>query len=297
MKKGLILLGLLCLLLASCTTKEDSRKRVAIITIMSHPSLERQDLGFTETLDGKPVVFKRYNAQGNKNLLRGQIEEIARQDYDLVFAICASPAKMLKETFNKKGIKTPIVYASVIDPVSMNLIESEQASENQLTGTIEVSDYQKLLDATLPLIPSVHNILLVYNPTDWKLDEYRQEIEKITAQKGLKLTTVEIFKTQDIMTKVPSFMQDTDAVLILKDNTVVSGLDGLIKLCRRYKVPLIASDLDSFNRGATFAFGVDEYDYGKEAAYQAEEILFEGKSPSEIPSKRIDNFQFKGGTQ
>ena len=49
--------------------------------------------------------FTTYNAQGNKTLMRSEIEEVARQNYALVFTLATSPSQMTREVFEKKEIK------------------------------------------------------------------------------------------------------------------------------------------------------------------------------------------------
>jgi ABC-type uncharacterized transport system substrate-binding protein len=81
---------------------------------------------------------------------------------------------------------------------------------------------------------------------------------------GIQLKTVEIFKTNEILLKTASFIEEADAVLVIKDNTVISGLDVLVKLCDQKGKLLIASDLDSADRGVGYAFGVSElYVWGR----------------------------------
>ena len=71
-------------------------------------------------------------------------------------------------------------------------------------------------------------------------------------------------------------MSKADAVVILKDNTVVTGVEALVKLCDSHHIPLMASDLDSPDKGAAFGYGVHERDFGIEGADKALQILEEG---------------------
>jgi putative tryptophan/tyrosine transport system substrate-binding protein len=81
--------------------------------------------------------------------------------------------------------------------------------------------------------------------------------------------------------------------MVLKDNTVVSGLDVLVKLCNQFQIPLMASDLDSPDKGAAFGFGVYEVEFGTEAAKKALQILNEGESPGQIPVTPVSNFDLR----
>jgi ABC-type uncharacterized transport system substrate-binding protein len=82
-------------------------------------------------------------------------------------------------------------------------------------------------------------------------------------------------------------------MVVLKDNTVVAGLDVLIKLCNQHQIPLMASDLDSPDRGAAFGFGVHEIDFGIEGAKKALQILNKKSSAGDIPVTPVSKFTLK----
>ena len=101
--------------------------RVAILTPITHPSLETIERGFIQTLredESQSYHFTTYNAQGNKTLMRSEVEEIIRKDFDLVFAIGTSVAQMTSEVFTKKGIEIPVVFTVVNDPVGFMSIRT-----------------------------------------------------------------------------------------------------------------------------------------------------------------------------
>jgi putative ABC transport system substrate-binding protein len=283
MKYLLIALAVFCAVMMVVLTREEAAYRIAILTPMTHPSLEQIEKGFVKTLaqhDCEKFKFKTYNALGNKTLMRSCVEEIARGKYDLVLAIGASTARMSKEVFEKKLLSTPIVFTAVPTPLKFDLIASEASSGNQLTGVKETTDFAKELGF---LRDKVKSVLLVYDPSQHSLEMDKQEIKKVLDGMGIEMGVAEVFKTNEILMKSTTYIDDVDAVLVIKDNTVVSGIDALVKLCEQKEKLLIASDLDSADRGVPLAFGVSELIYGEEAAKKALSILVEKKMPREIP--------------
>jgi putative ABC transport system substrate-binding protein len=283
MKRFFVVLAVFCVVMALVFTRDPSVCKIAILTPVTHPSLEQIEKGFIETLDkkgSKKFEFKTYNALGNKTLMRSSVEEISRGGYDLVLAIGASTACMSKEVFEKKHLAIPIVFTAVPTPLSFNLIVSEASSGNQLTGVKETTDFAKELGF---LKNKVKSILLVYDPSQYSLELDKREIHSILEKMGIELRVAEVFKTNEILMKASAYIDETDAVLVIKDNTVVSGIDALVKLCEQKNKLLIASDLDSADRGVPLVFGVSERIYGEEAAKKALLILEEGKTPSGIP--------------
>jgi len=295
MKYLLIAFAVFCAVGMLFFKPDEAAYRVAILTPMAHPSLEQIERGFVKSLaegDSKKFKLKTYNALGNKTLMRSQVEEISRGNYDLVLAIGASTARMSKEVFEKKLLSTPIVFTAVPTPMQFDLIASEASSGNQLTGVKETTDFAKELGF---LRNKVKSVLLVYDPSQYSLEMDKQQIKTILEGMGIELRVAEVFKTNEILMKSSGYIDETDAVLVIKDNTVVSGIDALVKLCEKKEKLLIASDLDSADKGVPLAFGVSEVIYGQEAAKKALLILVEKKLPREIPitAPPSDAFVFK----
>ncbi len=276
------------------TTQEKGCK-IAILTPTTHPSLEQIEKGFVDTMrqhGPKKYTFKTYNALGNKSLMRSEAEEIALGGYDLVFTVAATATRTMKEVFEKKKVSTPIVFSAVPFPLKLDLIASEASSGNQLTGVKETTDFTKELEF---LKDKVKTVLLVYDPSSFSLATDKEEIEGILTNMGIALKTVEIFKTNEILLKTTPFIEAAEAVLVIKDNTVVTGIDALVRLCQQKGKLLIASDLDSADRGVPFVYGVSEFIYGEEAARKALSILEDKKLPTDIPitAPPADAFVFK----
>lgn len=285
----------LLILLSSCHNQVDQKVSIAILTPVTHPSLEQIEKGFKETIEAESpgkYSFTTYNAQGNKSLMRGEIEEIAQKDYSLVFTIGAASSQMAKEVFYKKGLVTPIVFTAVSDPISFQLISSEQQPEGTVTGVKELLNFKEELELVLKFKPDIKSVLLVYNSMEPGLTKDQKAIQLILKEKSIELITVEVFQTNEMMSKVTPFLEKADALLVLKDNTVVAGLDLLIKLCNKQRIPLITSDLDSPDRGAAFGYGVYEVDFGSEAAKKALLILERQVAIADISITTVTNFAF-----
>jgi len=268
---------------------------VAILTPVTHPSLQQIQRGFLDTLESdgsKRYVFDVYNANGNKRLMHAQVEEIIQKKYDLIFSMCAQASQMAKEITTKKQQSIPIVFAAVSDPVSINLIDSLDCSKNHVVGAVEVTDYATQLAVLRTLIPNPKKVLLVYDPTQGiGLEKDKKKIAELFSLQNIELMSAEVYCASEVYAKVGSLCQDADAILILKDNTVVSAIDSLVKFCNQRKIPLMATDLDSVAKGAACAFGVCEYDYGVVGAQLAHKILEDGCSPSDLCSYPVDSFK------
>jgi len=263
---------------------EDGTRRIAILTPITHQSLEEIENGFREAFENEKVVFKTFNAGGNRTLMRSEVEKIARSGFDLVLTIGAQSTKITKEVFEKNKLKTPVVYAAVTNPDGLGL------SSPQLTGSVEVVDYPGLFHRLRN--HGFQTLLLVYDPSQWMLETYKMEIERLAKQDLISIIPIPVFQTNMVRTLVVSRISQADAVLVLKDNTVVTAINLLAKLALEANVPLIASDLDSFEKGADIAYGVKEREYGRQSALLAKQILYQEKSPGDLSPVAVDAFEY-----
>lgn len=271
--------------------QQKSVYRIAITMPVLHPALEDIKDGFLNTLkDTVAVVADVFVGNGNRALMRAQAEEIITGEYDLVFAITTVCTLLIKEVAEQRGSKIPIIFGAADDPVGNNIVHSLESSGNNITGVTDSKDFDEQVALYRLLLPHIHSMLLVYNPSPGLIKQ-RESLQLLCEQKGIMLGLCEILNVSELLTKIESQVHRYDAVLILKDNMVVSGVETIVQVCDRFKVPLIASDLNSVRKGAALAFGVHEGDYGVEAAYQAIAILRDQVLPKDIPVKIMNSFK------
>jgi putative tryptophan/tyrosine transport system substrate-binding protein len=268
---------------------------IAIFEPALHPAIKEIEQGFLDTITSEhQPTYHIYNAQGNKTILRAQAEEIIAGSYDLIFTIGAGCSQIIKEISTKRKLYAPIVFTAIDD---LSVLELNNLSHKQITGVLTQQDYKEQLSILFNLIPTVKNILLVYDPTHATgLEKDKKMIERIAAQHGRALTVVPVYTAAEITQKVPAFLPDTDIVLILKDNTIVAAIGSLIKLCNQYKKPLYASDLNSADKGASLAFGIYEYNSGVAAAQKAVDILYKKIPVFNVPITTVCSEKIKLNT-
>ena len=221
-----------------------------------------------------------------------QAREIVQGNYDLVFTIGAQASQLAKEQIGKRHKELPQVFAAVADPVSIGLVQSLEKPGALCTGVYENPHHRTIVDALLKLKPSIKTVVLVYNPTQGAgLEKQREQLTQLFAEHQVSLVPCQLFNAQEIPTKVGALISNADAVMILKDNTVVPAVSLLAKMCNQHHIPLVASDLESGKQGAVLSVGVHEEEFGNEGALLAIKILQEHKNPSELSCTNPENVQ------
>jgi putative tryptophan/tyrosine transport system substrate-binding protein len=259
--------------------------RCALLAPALHPAMDEIMQGFRERLNQQlqGVEYKEYNANGNKTLLRSQVEEIEQGSFDLVFTIGTFASQLMHEVLVKRASTMPHVFTAVDDPVEKGIIQSLKVPGDTATGIISATPFNQQVDVLLKLKPKTTAVLLVYDPAHPSNEIDKKELQKLFASKGITFKSVEIMHSNELGQKVPPFLDGIDTVLVLKDHIILMGLDLLIRFCEERNITLYCSDLNSADRGAALAFGVHEYEYGSYGADVAYHILKEKKNPGTIP--------------
>lgn len=270
--------------------------RIALLTPITHPALCEVERGFKETMSKAlssehattSIHYSVFNANGNKTLLRAQADEIVVGGYDLIFTMAASPSQIVAELLAKKELETPHIFGAIDGYDIVNILQTVRPAS---TGAYLAIDYTKQMDELFTLKPDIKNILLVYDPAHGVgLEKEKNLIANYVTKYGARLQAIEVYSAHEIQQKVATSLPQADVVLVLIDNTVVSGIDALITLCNKHNVILMASDIPSGQKGATIAYGITEYESGAQAAHKAAQVLIEGKNPRDIAATAITKF-------
>ena len=103
-------------------------------------------------------------------------------------------------------------------------------------------------------------------------------------QRGMSLIETSAARTVDVGPALKSLIGKVDIVYSSTDNNVVSSYETMVAIARGAKLPLLASDPGSAQRGATAALGMSYYDLGRQAAKLVDRIL-KGEKPGDIASE------------
>lgn len=246
--------------------KKTRATHIAFLQPASHPAMDEIYDGFIHTIhDYDPAIqITRFNGENNKTMLHAIVQDILADDYIAALTVGSAPTQMLYQSLRKHTGSMLHLFTAVS---SLEPLQIKPDAWYRISGITSQPDYAQQLEHLIATIPAAQHLLLLYDPTqNPQLAVDAQTIPALAAKLGIKTTAIEIYNTQDITQNVQPYLQDVDAILILKDNTLVAGVDTLINLCNKHHVVLYASDLNSGIKGAALAYGVQEREYGVQAA-------------------------------
>ncbi len=255
---------------------------IGIIEPLQHKAMDEIVAGFTESLAKdfhKRYVIKIENAQNDNNLQRAIFQKMKDANYDMIVPIGTTPTQMAISMIKNQPIVSLAAKFSEGD-------RSKLKSCNIAVVHDEIPAEQ-IIKFIREVYPNITNIALIHSSSDKVLPEVN---DTIAVGKSYRLTVNHFMASSlpELMAVAQALPPSTQAIFILKDNLIVSGIGTLSKLAEQRKIPLITSDEGSVEAGATFALGVLEKQIGIEGGELAKKIL-EGASACSLPIHEMNH--------
>lgn len=259
--------------LASTTEKPIT---IGIVVPVELPAMKQIVSGFETTLNKAykgPITYKVKNAQGNITIQRAILQEFNSSNVNIVAPIGTDAAQMAIAMIRNK----PIVGIAA-DHLKE---EASKANNPNVTGVLDAVSVSKQIRFIHSAMPQLKKMTIVYS-TDDRIFSQVKKAEKTAKQNHISVQKLMVSQLSDLYTLSKNIVTNSQAIFILKDELIVSGLNTLIQQAQTRQIPVIASDDGSVSKGAAFALGVSENQIGVDSAKMVMHIL-NGKKASNLP--------------
>lgn len=256
---------------------------VGILMPIALPAMTQIVDGFETTLSKEskvPVTYLVKNAQGDINIQRSILQEFNSSHVNLVAPIGTDATQMAIAIVRNK----PIVGIA-----AKHLKEQAKKANNEnVTGVLsEVAPIDRM-HFIREAMPHLKKLTIVYSADDRIFSQVKQ-CEAAAKENHIQMQKLMVSQLSDLYTVSKNIEPNSQAIFILKDELIVSGLNTLLQQAYIKHIPIIASDDGSVSKGAAFALGVSEYQTGVDAAKVAVQIL-NGKKASSMPVHIMKNY-------
>ncbi len=268
---------------------------IGVTKIVSHAALDADEKGFEAALasagfkEGINVRYDRQNAQGDPAKAAAIAQQFATDKVDLVHSI-ATPTSQAVVRVTRK---IPVVFSSISDPVSAELVPSDSAPGKKTgTNVTGVSDLWPVLlqmETYAKFVPHAKKWGTIYNPAEVNSVTHIKAMRAAAKSLGLELVEVHVSHSDAVEAAANSLVGKVQAITITSDNTTVARFDTLARVCDKNKIALFAGDVDSVPRGAIAAYGMDYFLVGYSAGKKAALVL-KGVKPGDIPWGPVEKF-------
>lgn len=267
-------------------------KTIGITQIVDHPSLNAIREGVEDGLseagfrEGEEIHIVFENAQGSPTVASQIAQKFASLPLDVVVPITTPSAQAIVQQIKD----VPIVFAAISDPIAAKVVASLEKPGSNVTGIADIPPLAEQLDFMQQCLPNLKVIGVVYNPGESNNVSFLEKLQELADKKHIKVSMAAAPKSSDVKSAALSLVGKVDAIFVGLDNTVVSGLEALVKACLDAKKPLFVSDPESVERGALAAYSYDQKDLGKQVGRMVAKVL-NGKNPGDMPIEKPKDFK------
>jgi len=273
----------LILMSAGCE-KREAIPTIGVTQIATHSGIDAVRDGFVQGMkeagyeEGKNVSYDFQNAQGQMSVAYTIAQKFVADKVDLIFSISTPSSQAVAKA--TKSI--PIVFGAVTDPVSAGLVDTLERPGGNVTGVSDVWPVEDQIKLLLRLVPTVKTLGIVYNPGESNSQYNVNLAESVCQSLGLKVAKVPVSATGEVLTASQSLIGRVDAFYAPADNTILSAIESVVKVCEDNKIPLLVGDAPSVERGGFGTIGNNYFEIGRQSAGLAAKIIH-GESPANLP--------------
>lgn len=242
-------------------------KKVAILVPVDVPAMQEITEGFEQELQkhyAGPITFKVAHTQGDINVQHATLQSLQDQQYDLIVPIGSNATAMAMSVVNT----IPIVSLAS----DVNEAQRQQGGHCHVAVVHDEIASSQQLAFIQQAFPALKKITLIHSASDQMYPEVKQA-SKAAVSLGLTLKPMLANSLMDLQTVANNLPKNNQAIFVLKDMPIVSGMAQLAHIAQQQHQLLISSDDGSVKNGAGFAVGVQEHQIGVSGGDLAAAIL------------------------
>ncbi|MFS1935214.1 ABC transporter substrate-binding protein [Vibrio splendidus] len=281
-----------CLLLLWTGIVMANVAKVSVSQVVDHPDLNATRLGLIEGLRakgyeaGKNLEFSYEMANGSPVQAAKIARELVSENPHVLVGIATPTSQALVSATRS----IPIVFTAVTDPIGARLVKQLDKPGRNVTGLSDLSPISQHVSLIKELLPNADSIGVVYNPAEANAVALVGLLKKSARDFGFTLHTEKALTIDDVEEKAGSVARKSDVIYALTDNTVASGIEGLIDAANRAGKPVVAGATSYVGKGAIAGLGLDYYDVGVQTADYVAAIL-NGQKPGKLNVKTAQSSQ------
>lgn len=288
-KRGLACCAAIAALTISLTAPTlAAEKHIAITQIVEHPALDavrqgvRDELAEQGYVVGKNLQWSYESAQGSPSTAAQIARKFTGEQPDLVIGISTPSA----QTLAASARDIPLIFSAVTDPLAAKLVDNLEKPGGLITGTSDALPLEKHLDLIAEIEPKTTRLGVLFNPGEANSVSSVNQLKKAAARRGWEIVEGGAAKSAEVLAAARSLVGKVDAIYVPTDNTVVSAFESVVRVGQQAKLPVIAGDTSSVERGAAAAVGFNYYDVGRQTGRMAAQVL-NGEKPGNIPVETV----------
>jgi putative ABC transport system substrate-binding protein len=231
-------------------------------------------LGYVE---GKDVTYIYHGViENNPEMLGGEVKRLLDQKVDLLLTLGTPTTLAAKQ--GVAGTTIPVVFASVMNPVKQEIIESVTHPGGNVTGVQVINASPKTVEWLLKLVPGTKKVYVPYHPKDRVSVTTIKPLPEAAARLGVELVLDGVHSPEEVVTAIETLPKDA-AILFIPMPGLASRMSAIRKLAIERGIPAGGYALSV--EDTLFTFGTNSAGTGKQAARLVDQIL-KGTKPADL---------------
>ena len=244
-------------------------------------------LGYAE---GQRVTYIYHGVlQPDPQVVEREVERLKSQRVDLLLTLGTQPTLAAKKA--TAGTMIPVVFAPVLDPIAIGVVNSITHPGGNLTGVRNGGTIPKALAWLHKVAPRAGTIYTIYHPRDAVAQTATRTLSTLAPSMGIDLVLVEVHSPDEAIAAIDRLPKA--AALFLVPTPSLEPLRPLVHAASRRGIATGANLHRSPETGVLVTYAADWFSMGEQAARLTDQIL-KGAKPADLPvetgehSLRID---------
>jgi putative ABC transport system substrate-binding protein len=254
-------------------------RRIAIVKSSNSPSFQAATEGVKKEIRKGDVnpVFIEYDLSLSLPDERQVVEKVRELNPDLIVTIGSRSTALISERI--KDI--PIVFSTVLNPISSGFAQSMWSSGRNLTGASLDIPIRTQLDKFKLIVPNLRKVGVIYTADS---EPVVKEAEKVCREMGLTLVSVGISSEREIPKAIENLREKVDGLWAVADTVIFTpqSTQYLLLFSLRNGIPFAGPFTSFVKGGALFTLAWDDKDVGRQSGELALRVL-SGENPEQIP--------------
>jgi len=286
------------MLLAGCASKpateaaasaspSTKKIKIAIVQPMSHSSLDQiRDTIVSELkASGRDIEIDTQNANGDSSALATIFQKEKSDGADIIVPIATGAAQSAKSAF--EGSDTPIIFASVSDPVAAGMTGSDCKNITGVSNKIPSDEIIKLITN---FQPNYKKIGFLYTASETNSVSAIKSAKKYCDDNGIAYEEATIAAASDIQAAVNTLAsKGVDALYTGNDNTIAAAMPTYIDAAYSKNIPVYCGADSMVADGGFATTGINYVTLGKQVAAMILKVA-DGTAPTEIPYETMNEY-------
>ena len=293
MKKRLLVLPLIALCLVGCNsgsdyTPVDPNKEtinVGILQPVEHSALGAARRGFEDAINSaglkNKIKIDYRNAGGNDADLVTLAKNLV-DDNDINLGIGTGASKALLGAQVNAGIKKPLLFTAVTDPVDAGLVKNADNPSGFVCGTTDANPVEAQIALVKEFKSTATKVGIMYTQTEENSKVQSDQAEAAIRAAGMTADVKTCSNSSDIKATAEALVADgVDAIYLPTDNNIAANMNAVKQAAISGNVLIVCGEENMLLEGGHITLSIDYYNLGKNTGEMAVELIKNTKKPTD----------------